>query len=104
MTTNPESWPLWLILITYPPMLFGAASAWIGLTKSPRWKRIQIACIIYFYLFGIVFAWGQPIVGFVLIGAGALALLVYLSLKHRNSAYTLPSIESATKRDSAAAP
>jgi hypothetical protein len=81
--TDPNTWPLWLQLLAYPPMMVGAVSMWISLVKARPWRHIQIACIIYFWLFAIFFGWGKPVIGFAAIAIGLVALLVFLYVRNQ---------------------
>lgn len=57
--SNPETWPVWLQLLAFPPAIFGTISMWVGVSKAPTLRRIQIACIIYafvFLLFAVFFS------------------------------------------------
>jgi len=83
--TDPENWPLLLKLIAFPPLAVGGWSMWAPLAKTPKWRRFQIACIVYLCLFGIFFAWNQPLIGFAAIGIGVVALIVFFYLKRQNS-------------------
>lgn len=66
-------------------MMVGALSMWTFLAKSPLVRRIQIACIVYLWLFAIFFAWDKPVVGFAVIAVGGIALLVFLYLRRQKS-------------------
>ena len=81
---DPENWPLWLKLLAFPPLAVGGWSMWV-LSKTPKWRRLQIASIVYLFLFAIFFVWKQPLVGFAAIGIGAVTLIVFLCLRRRNS-------------------
>ena len=83
--TDPENWPLWLKLIAFPPLAVGGWSMWAPLAKTLRWRRFQIACIGYLWLFGIFFGWKQPLIGFAAIGIGTVALIVFFYFKRQNS-------------------
>ena len=83
--TDPENWPLWLKVIAFPPLVVGGWSMWAPLAKTPKWRRLQIACMAYLCLFAIFFAWNQPLIGFAVIGIGMIALTVFLYLKRQNS-------------------
>jgi amino acid permease len=83
--TDPENWPLWLKLLTFPPLALGGWSMWVPLSKIPEWRRLQIACMVYLCLFAIFFAWKQPLIGFAAIGIGAITLIVFLYLRRQNS-------------------
>lgn len=83
--TNPENWPLWLKVLAFPPLLVGGWSMWTSLAKTPKLRRIQIACIVYLWLFAFFLGWKQPLIGFAAIGIGAVALLVFLYLQRQNS-------------------
>jgi len=83
--TDPENWPLWLKLLAFPPIAVGGWSMWAPLSKTPRWRRFQISCIVYLFLFAIFFTFKQPLIGFVVIGVGTVILMVYLFLKRQNS-------------------
>jgi hypothetical protein len=82
--TNPESWPLWLKILLYPPMVIGAASGWLPMAKTPKWRAVQIGFIAYFFLFVIFFAW-KSIIGYVIVAVAALGLMIFLLLRWRNS-------------------
>lgn len=82
--TNPENWPLWLKILSFPPMLVGAVSGWLRLAKTPKVRAVQIGCIAYFFLFVIFFAW-RSIIGYAIVAVVALGLLVSLFLRWRNS-------------------
>jgi hypothetical protein len=45
--TNPETWPLWLVLIVFSPMIFGVVSMWLGFANTPALRRVQIASSFY---------------------------------------------------------
>jgi hypothetical protein len=81
--TDPKAWPLWLQLIAFPPMMIGAVSMWTSLLKGRPWRQIQIACIIYLWLFAIFFGWNQPLLGFVLIAVGLVALAVFFYVRRQ---------------------
>jgi apolipoprotein N-acyltransferase len=59
--SNPETWPVWLQLLAFAPVIYGAVSTWVGLSKAPKLRRIQIACIIYAFVFllFVVFFWSD---------------------------------------------
>jgi hypothetical protein len=82
---DPENWPLWLKLLAFPPLAVGGWSMWVPLSKTPKWRRLQIASIVYLFLFAIFFVWKQPLVGFAAIGIGAVTLIVFLCLRRQNS-------------------
>jgi hypothetical protein len=82
--TDPENWPLFLKLVAFPPIAVGGWSMWAPLAKTPKWRRLQIACIAYLWLFAIFFAWKQPLIGFTVIGIGAIALIVLLYRRYQN--------------------
>jgi hypothetical protein len=82
--TDPESWPLWLKILLFPPMLIGAVSAWLPSAKTPKWRAVQIGSIAYFFLFGIFFVW-RSIIGYFIVAVVAFGLLVFLFLRRQNS-------------------
>lgn len=59
--SNPETWPVWLQLLAFLPIIFGTVSLWMGLSKAPTLRRIQIACFIYalVFLLFVVFFWSN---------------------------------------------
>jgi peptidoglycan/LPS O-acetylase OafA/YrhL len=83
--TEPEHWPWFVKLILFPPMLSGGVCGWLPLAKTPKWRAAQIGLIAYFFLFGIVFVWNQPIVAVLIVGVVALSLLAFLIIRWRNS-------------------
>jgi hypothetical protein len=82
---DPENWPWWLKLFAFPPLAIGGWSMWVPLSKTPKWRRLQIACVVYLFLFAIFFVWNQPLIGFAAIGIGAITLAVSLYLRRQNS-------------------
>jgi hypothetical protein len=82
--TEPESWPLWLKILLFPPMVIGAVSGWLPVAKTPKWRAVQIEFIAYFFLFVIFFAW-KSIIGYAIVAVVALGLLVFLFLRWKNS-------------------
>ena len=59
--SNPETWPVWVQLLAFSPMIVGVVSMWIGKSKNPRLRRVQTVCIIYAVVFGFfaVFFWSN---------------------------------------------
>jgi hypothetical protein len=82
--TNPQNWPLWLKILLFPPMVIGAAQAWLPLAKTPKWRAVQIGFIAYFFLFAILFGWRSPI-GYAIVSVVAFGLLAFLFLRWKNS-------------------
>ena len=81
---NPVSWPVWLRIILYPPMLIGAVSGWLPLAKAPKWRVVQIGCIVYFILFAIFVAW-KSVIGYAIVAIAALGVVIFLFLRRQNS-------------------
>jgi hypothetical protein len=50
---DPDNWPLWLRLLAFTPLVVAVYSFWTSLSKNPKWRRLQIGCMIYAVLFGI---------------------------------------------------
>ncbi len=82
---DPEHWPLWLKILVFPPMLLGSAFAYLPFAKTPKWRAVQIGCVIYFFLFAILFVWKSRI-GYVAVAVSFFGLVVFLFLRWKHQA------------------
>jgi hypothetical protein len=99
--TAPENWPWFVKVILSLPMAAGGACGWLPLAKNPKWRKTQVALIAYFYLFGIIFVWKQPLVVVLILGVVALSLLAFLIIRWRVSKASLvrlPFLRDTAKR------
>ncbi len=81
---DPEAWPLWLQFLLFSPMIVGIVSLWLSSAKEPKWRAVQIGCIIYAFAFVIFVVW-KSVIGYAVAALSALGFVIFLFLKRRKS-------------------